>query len=147
MRLKSLKISNPLQIILGSGDHNIFNVLSQFNKHKYILHAKMKGHSIEGFTDDSTKDSESFFTSIGGIIIITISLILWILALIVTIKYFNSLPVWAQILSILGLVGFGGPFLTLIVVYIAKSMGQTKSSAMGQNNFSYTMGKRSMFLG
>lgn len=152
MRNRSLKVTNPMQVILGNGDYNIFNVLSEFNKHRYILQAKMKGESIEGYSDP--RDSTSFFTSVLGVIFIIVALILWIWALVITIKYFNIIPLWAQILSILGLVGFGGPILTLIVVYIGKSMGPTKSSGMphghNQKSLSYTnsvMGKRSMFLG
>lgn len=152
MRNKSLKLINPMKVIVGIGDYNIFNVLSEFNKHRYILQAKIKGETIEGYSDPG--NSGAFFTSILGILIIVLALALWIWALIVTIKYFNVLPVWAQILSILGLVGFGGPILTLIVVYIGKSMGPSKSSGMGhgynQKTLAYTnsvMGKRSMFLG
>ena len=47
-----------MQVILGNGDYNIFNVLSEFNKHRYILQAKMKGQSIEGYSDPG--DSTSF---------------------------------------------------------------------------------------
>ncbi len=152
MRNRSLKIINPMKVIVGNGEYNIFNVLSEFNKHRYILQAKMKGETIEGYSDPG--ESGAFFTSILGILIIIIALVLWIWALVITVKYFNVLPIWAQILSILGLFGFGGPVLTLIVVYIGKSMGPSKSSGMGhghnQKTLSYTnsvMGKRSMFLG
>jgi hypothetical protein len=152
MRNRSLKITNPIKVIVGNGEYNIFNVLSEFNKHRYILQAKMKGETIEGYSD--VGDSGAFFTSFLGILIIIIALVLWVWALVVTVKYFSVLPIWAQILSILGLVGFGGPVLTLIVVYIGKSMGPSKSSGMGhghkQKSLSYTnsvMGKRSMFLG
>ena len=152
MRNKSLKLTNPMKIVVGNGEYNIFNVLSKFNKHRYILQAKMKGETIEGYSDPG--DTGAFFTSIWGILIIVLALGLWIWGLVVTIKYFKVLPVWAQILGILGLVGFGGPILTLIVVYIGKSMGPSKSSGMGhghnQKTLAYTnsvMGKRSMFLG
>lgn len=148
MRTKSLKLTNPIKIIVGNGDYNICNVLSEFNKHTYILQAKMKGETIEGY-DGNAGD---FLVSFWGILIVVLALGLWIWALVVTIKYFKVLPIWAQILGILGLVGFGGPILTLIVVYIGKSMGSSKSSSMshGPKSLVYTnsvMGKRSMFLG
>ena len=152
MRNRSLKVINPMKVIVGNGEYNIFNVLSEFNKHRYILQAKMKGETIEGYSDPG--DGAAFFTSFWGVLIIVLALVLWIWALVVTIKYFNVLPLWAQILGILGLVGFGGPILTLLVVYIGKSMGPSKSSSMShghkQKTLSYTnsvMGKRSMFLG
>ena len=155
MRNRSLKVTNPMKVIVGNGEYNIFNVLSEFNKHRYILQAKMKGETIEGYSDPGDPgDAGAFFTSVWGIIFILIALVLWIWALVVTIKYFNVIPLWAQILGILGLVGFGGPILTLIVVYIGKSVGPSKSSSMNhghkQKTLSYTntvMGKRSMFLG
>ena len=154
MRNRSLKVTNPMQVIVGNGKYNIFNVLSEFNKNRYILQAKIKGQSIEGYSDPGPGDAGAFFTSVWGVLFIIIALVLWIWALVVTVKYFNVIPLWAQILGILGLVGFGGPILTLIVVYIGKSMGPSKSSRMGhghnEKSLSYTntvMGKRSMFLG
>lgn len=132
---------NPIKIIIGSGNHNIFNLVKELNKNKHLIDAKLKGQSLEGYDTDS----DGFFFTTFGITIIIIAIVLWIWALIITIKFFAEIPIWAQILAILGLLGFGGPILTIIVVYIGKNMGPTKYS-----NLSFTnsmIGKRSMFLG
>jgi hypothetical protein len=147
MKRKNLKINNPMEVIIGHGNYNIFNVLSEFNKQKHTLITKLKGQSIEGYSDD---DPAPFFGTFFGILIIIIALAIWIWALVITIKYFNIIPIWAQILSVLGLFGIGGPILTILVVYIGKNMNMTKSSSIGQKHLSYTnsvLGKRSMFLG
>ncbi len=54
------------------------------------------------------------------VISIFITLILWIWAILVTIKYWKLLPSWAQIFAILGMIpGLPfGPVMTLIVVYV-----------------------------
>ena len=43
---------------------------------------------------------------------------LWIWGLVITIKYWNEIPLWAKILAIIGLVTGFGPLLTIIVVYV-----------------------------
>ena len=155
MKTNSLKIGTPTQIIMGVGRHNIFNILSKLNKSRPVIEAYFKGHSIEGFTDDPNNpgDSMTVGSLVFTLILVVIALALWIWALVVTIKYFKFVPVWAKILSVLGLLGFvGGPILTLIVIYIAKEGMSTKSSRMcgGRKTSAYShsaMGKRSMFLG
>ena len=154
MKTQSLQIDNPMQIIMGVGQHNIFNILSELKKSRPVIEAHFKGHSIEGFTDDPDDPNIPSWMAGWGVavtlILVVIALALWIWALVVTIKYFNLVPVWAQILAVLGLLGFGGPILTLIVIYIGKGM-PTKSSRMcGRKTSTYShsaMGKRSMFLG
>lgn len=132
---------NAIKIIIGSGNHNIFNLIKEVNKNKHLIAAKLKGQSVEGYNTDPF----GFFSTTWGITIVIIAIALWIWALIITIQFFGEIPIWAQILAILGLLGFGGPILTIIVVYIGKNMGTTKNS-----NLSFTnsmLGKRSMFLG
>ena len=158
MKTNSLKIDNPMQVIMGVGQYNIFNILSELKKSKPAIEAHFKGHSIEGLKydpdDPDDPDVPSWMAAWGvafTLILVVIALTLWIWALVVTIKYFSIVPVWAQILAVLGLLGFGGPILTLIVIYIGKGI-PTKSSRMygGRKISAYSnsaMGKRSMFLG
>ena len=47
---------------------------------------------------------------------------LWIWGLVITIKYWNEIPLWAKILAIIGLVTGFGPLLTVIVVYVGRSV-------------------------
>ena len=154
MKTQSVKIDNPMQIIMGVGQHNIFNILTELKHHRPAIEAHFKGHSIEGLKDDpENPDIPSWMAGWGvafTLVIVVIALALWVWALVVTIKYFSVVPAWAQVLAVLGLLGFGGPVLTLIVIYIGKGM-HTKSSRMcGRKSSAYShsaMGKRSMFLG
>ena len=154
MKTKSLKIDNPMQVIMGVGQHNIFNILSELKRSKPAIEAHFKGHSIESLKDDPDDPNLPSWMAGWGVaftlIIVVIALALWIWALVVTIKYFSIVPIWAQILAVLGLCGFGGPILTLIVIYIGKGMPTKSSSMCGRKSSAYThsvMGKRSMFLG
>jgi hypothetical protein len=136
-----LLTDNAIKIIIGSGNHNIFNLIKEVNKNKHLIEAKLKGQSVEGYNTDPF----GFFSTTWGITIVIIAIVLWIWALIITIQFFSEIPIWAQILAILGLLGFGGPILTIIVVYIGKNVGPTKYSNLSFTNS--TLGKRSMFLG
>jgi hypothetical protein len=139
--LNKLYSDNAIKIIIGSGNHNIFNLIKELNKNKHLIEATLKGQSVEGFNTDPF----GFFSTTWGLTIVVIAIVLWIWAFIITIQFFSEIPIWAQILAILGLLGFGGPILTIIVVYIGKNMGTPKYS-----NLSFTnsmLGKRSMFLG
>ena len=154
MKIESVKIDNPMQIVMGMGQNNIFNILKTLKTHRPAIEAHFKGQSIEGFKADPNNPDVPPWMAAWGVgftlLIVVIALALWIWALVMTIKYFSVVPVWAQVLAVLGLLGFGGPVLTLIVIYIGKGM-PTKSSAMcGKKSSAYThsvMGKRSMFLG
>jgi hypothetical protein len=91
-----------------------------------------KGQSIEGYDDGSGSDTkvntELLGMSIGmGILFFVIALIIWIWAIVVTVKYWKQLPTWSRVLSVIGLVtGVGGPFMNLIVVYIGKEQDYSK---------------------
>ncbi len=111
-------------MILGVGNHNIFKTLQFANAHKKEIQAYIQGKSYEGYDDPGTGGAEAG-VAIGVVLfVIILSLGFWIWALVVTLKYFNVLPPWAKILAILGLVGVGGPILTLIAVYVGKGQGK-----------------------
>lgn len=125
-------------MILGIGDHNIFKTLQFARDNKEEIYAYIQNKSYEGYDDtvdwnwgqgQSNIDKENLKeagdiagTTIAFIILVIITSIgLWIWALVVTIKYFDVLPAWAKVLSVLGLIGpVGGPILTLIAVYAGK---------------------------
>jgi len=53
---------------------------------------------------------------------ILLGLAIWIWALIALVNFWSKLPIWAQVIGILGLLmPAGGPIITLIVVYVAKN--------------------------
>ena len=78
----------------------------------------------EGYSDDDPTLTP--FLGVGAAVVAVffiISLIMWVWALVVTIKYWHVLPEWAQIVGVLGLLPVVplGPIVTLVVVYIGKA--------------------------
>lgn len=57
-------------------------------------------------------------SGVAGLLILA----LWIWGLAITIKYWNEIPLWAQIFAIIGLVTGFGPLLTIIVVYVGRAV-------------------------
>ncbi len=43
--------------------------------------------------------------------------LVWIWGVVITIKYWDEIPLWAKVLAILGILTGGGPF-TILIVYI-----------------------------
>jgi len=83
----------------------------------------------EGFDNDkdvsiAVLGVTTFVISVG----LLVSLAMWIWALVVTIKYWNVLPQWAQVFSVLGLLPVipGGQIVSLVVVYVGKQQGKRK---------------------
>ena len=104
--------------------YSMFNLINEFNKNEHLIEAYLKNQPIEGYTGDPDDPNNPSGTIMGVTIgifiaIFAIFLILWIWGLVITIKYWNLIPAWAQALAIIGLV-FGVPIITLIVVYVSK---------------------------
>ena len=114
------------------GKYSVFNMMKLYRDNKPVIHAYLKGQSVEGFSktkdddDEDNLESTGAFAAFGGIavflVIMAINMAIWIWALIWTMKYWKVLPSWAQVLAVLGLLGFvgGGAIMTLIVVYVGK---------------------------
>lgn len=109
------------------GKYSIFNMMKEFRENKPIIEAYLKNQSVEGSNDTVNVIAG---LSIGMFLtLIMLGIAIWVWAIVVTIKYWNQLPVWAQILAIIGLLtGVGGPIMTLIVVYVGKDQGHVKLS-------------------
>ena len=80
----------------------------------------------EGFDDDKNKDAAIAVLGVTTVVIsvaLLVSLVIWIWALVVTVKYWNVLPPWAQVVSVLGLLPVVpmGQIVSLVVVYIGKA--------------------------
>ena len=107
------------------GKYSIPNLLCAYRDNKELINAYVKGHTIEGMTSNDTQVLGMGVAAF--LVIFLVSLAVWVWAIYVTVKYWKELPTWAQILAILGLIGFVfGPIMTLIVVYIGKSSGASK---------------------
>lgn len=108
------------------GKYSVSNMMREFKENKPLIEAYLKNQSVEGYTD--TNNENGIIASLGMamfLLLFTVVVGIWIWAVVVTIKYWNVLPVWAQVLAIVGLLtGVGGPIMTLIVVYIGKDVGK-----------------------
>ena len=100
--------------------YSLYELMQHYTKHKNIINAYLKGESIEYY---SGQDQQ-----IGGvgltvfIVLLIIDIILWIWAIAITIIAWKTLPEWAKVLAVLGLIPIipFGPIVTLVVVYITK---------------------------
>jgi len=89
-----------------------------YKENKEVVDATLAGKIVEGY-DKSWADM--FGGVVGFSIVLVLAFVLWIWALVVTIKYWHQLPDWAKVLAIIGLLPwFFGPILTLIVVYVSQ---------------------------
>ena len=92
-----------------------------YSKHKNIIDAYLKGESVEYYSGDDDQKIAGVSLTV-FIVLLIITIILWIWAIIITIIAWKTLPEWAKVLAVLGLIPIIplGPIVTLIVVYIAK---------------------------
>lgn len=116
--------------------YSFFNMLKIYRDNRHEIHAYFKGQPIEGYHDDSNNDNKNdTFAVFGGVALFMVFFIImfgiWVWALVVTIKYFSILPLFAQIIAILGLITGIGPVVTLIAVYVGKEYPRAAESKFG----------------
>ncbi len=100
--------------------HSLYDYVKEYQKNKPLIQAYLRNQHVEQYGNDDTT-----IMGLGIGVFITFLLIqvaLWIWAIIVLVKYWKFLPDWAKVLGIIGVlpIFFGGPILTLIVVYVGK---------------------------
>jgi len=104
--------------------YSLASLLQEYSENKEQIHAYLQNKTVEGYNSNGPDNNTSIaYVGVGVFItILVVSLIIWIWALVVTIKYWKVLPVWARFVAILGLIPIipGGPIVTLVVVYVAK---------------------------
>jgi len=110
----------------------MFELFKAYNDHKDLIHAYYAGKSIEGFNNDtriSIETSKILGLEIGVFVVVCIiAIIIWFVALATLIYYQNTMPVWAIVISWLCLLtGFGGPIITLILVFVTKNTVEYRS--------------------
>ena len=100
--------------------YSLYELLYHYSKHKNIIDAYLKGESVEYYSGQDAQIAGVGLTVF--IVLLIIDLILWIWAIAITIIAWKTLPEWAKVLAVLGLIPIipFGPIVTLIVVYIAK---------------------------
>lgn len=111
----------------------MFNMLNEFQKHRPMIHAYLKGESVENYDDND--GGALFGMSVGVFLLMFIVIVgIWIWALVTLIRNWSMLETWAKVLGFIGLfLSVGGPIMTLIVAHIGKKSGPTASVyAVGQ---------------
>ena len=119
--------------------HSLYDYLLAYESNKDLIKAYLSNKSIENYSNTNQVDNNDlgkavdkavdkatgiFALGIGFfIVMLLISLVIWIFAVFILVKYWNQLPSWAQVLGVIGVVPIipVGPILTIIAVYIGKS--------------------------
>jgi hypothetical protein len=95
--------------------YSLFTMMKVYRANKNYIIANLNGKTYEGYEENDLSDY-------GGVtpflIVYAIMLIIWLLALVVTIKYWKKLPKLILIISILGLISGGYALVSLILVYV-----------------------------
>jgi len=108
--------------------YSLASLLQEYSERKEQIDAYLQNKTVEGY-DSNPPENNVFYVSTGVFItIVIVSLIIWVWALVVTIKYWKYLPDWARVLAILGLIPVipGGPIVTLVVVYVSHGSRRKK---------------------
>jgi hypothetical protein len=116
------------------GKYSMVNMCKEFNENKPLIESYFKNRSIEGYDDEDTKIMGLGIFAF--IVLLLVGLAIWIWALMSLMKYWQVLPDWAKVLGLLSLIG-GAPFITLIVVYIAKNSNSVPRVDLGLNNLMF----------
>jgi hypothetical protein len=99
------------------GKYSLSNMINAYKNNKDIIEAYINNKPIENYGGDM------FILGLTlPIFLITflVVIITWVAATYYLIINFELIPVWAQAIGILSLLGFGGPLITVIVVLIGK---------------------------
>jgi len=120
------------------GKYSFLNMLKVYKDNHVLINSKLQGKTIEGLngTDDGMVDIKGWGPVYVGIFMLMLLLagIIFIWAIVITVKYWKDLSDIARIFAILGLLGFGGPIVTIIVVYVSKD---SVNSVKPINNFRF----------
>jgi|LakMenE01Jun11ns_1017448.scaffolds.fasta_scaffold9908505_3 hypothetical protein len=95
-------------------DYSLYGLVNAYNEHmkeSYNNPQQQQAANIVGMTF-------GFF-----VFMLLANIVIWILAIVLLIKYWGVLPSWAKVLGLLGILPIFpfGPLLTIIVVLVAKS--------------------------
>ena len=92
-----------------------------FKENKSEIYALSQGESVEHDSNDPAP-----WAAYGGLgvflVLFLLSFIVFVWAVVALVQNWKFLPTWAQVISILALMGpLGGPVVSLIVVYVART--------------------------
>lgn len=99
------------------GRYSMQNMLRSYGKHHHDTYTKDTKGCNCGCNDDVIDIDRNVL-----MLLIFMALALWVWALIAVVQFWNKLPDWAKIISLITLLtDSGGPIITLLVVYFSKS--------------------------
>jgi hypothetical protein len=101
--------------------YSLYDYIKEYKTHKDEIDAVIFNKSIEHYNNGDNGQILGMTMSI-FIVAFLLSLGLWIAGLVLTIKHWNTLPSWAQIICVLGLLPIipGGPIVTIVIALLAK---------------------------
>lgn len=120
--------------------YSLLYLINQYNDNKDVIDNYLSNNTIELYSNDDcncfddnnnmSKECKKLCNTTNKVMglyinvfiaILLISIIIWIWALVITIKHWDNLPDWARVLCVIGLLPVlpGGPIITLVVAYIA----------------------------
>lgn len=95
--------------------YSLFTMMKVYRANKNYIIANLNGKTFEGYEENN--NLSDYGGALPFLIVFAIMIIIWLLALVVTIKYWKKLPKLILIISILGLLSGGYAVISLILVY------------------------------
>ena len=117
------------------GKYSVFNMLRVYNKNRELINAHLQGKQVEGLKQATiTIDGSPVLMGLSitaFMVLLFLGIILYIVAIYLSMKHWDELSTIARILVVLALLGvLGGPLVAIIIVYIAKGNSSLKSKYM-----------------
>ena len=123
------------------GKYSFLNMLKVYKDNHVLINAKLQGKTIEGLngTDDESIDLKGWGATFIGLFMFMLLLggIIFIWAIVITVKYWQELSDVARIFAILSLLGLGGPIVTIIIVYVSKGSGNSAKPIASGSGYNF----------
>ena len=123
------------------GKYSFLNMLKVYKDNHVLINAKLQGKTIEGLkgTDDESIDLKGWGATFIGLFMFMFLLggIIYIWAVVITVKYWKDLSDIARVFAILGLFGLGGPVVTIIIVYVSKGSGNSAKPIANGSGYNF----------
>lgn len=115
------------------GKYSFINMLKVYKENHQLINAQLQGKTIEGLNGE---DGATKWLGLGVamfMILLLIGAAIWLWAIVLTIKYWKDLSDLARVFVILTLLvpQFGGPVITIIIIYATKGSGRSAKPIMG----------------
>lgn len=102
--------------------YNVYSMINHYQENQDLIHAHIRGDA------DTMQNTTILNMGIGAFFaLFLLVIIMWIAALYLLIKHWNSIPDWAKVVGVLSFV-MGVPIITIIVVIASKDGGLSSQS-------------------